>query len=322
MFARLARLLAAVLRPWAVAFALLGAAAAAFPHHETRGQGFSAGPAIFFSFVDWPHPRTIVFSWRVRAWPSQAAAWSEEGGWSTRGLWWTRSGADFGDDSFWNRPPGRPPGAATDSVSVGVSTWYLLGYPLVGSFAAAWWWLRRVRGDGGDDEAAPPRRPSSAWRFARPWAWVFAPVGAALLTSGYSGLIFQTADGSRVAIGQAHARRDPPGVPHPRVVTVSLVRVEEGPRPGRRTPPRAVSMHDWGLTEPPPLPVWGLSIGRRGENPGRSSGRPPGTRRTDVWLAVSLWLLLAIPAAANVVTFVRRRGTARRGGGAEPTRTR
>ncbi|MFH5804858.1 hypothetical protein [Alienimonas sp. DA493] len=169
----------ALLRPWAVAAAALAVAAAAFQPRPTGhergllqyGVGFSVGAAEGWS------GRALSFAWD--SWPAEGEEvhWIVTGG--DYGVLWTYGG--WGLPSRRHGPLGtRVRGASIGFLSLHAELLWWLGVPLIGS-AVGVWRLHQRRTEGVHEPADGPGLP---WRLARPWVWLFAPLGVALVVLG------------------------------------------------------------------------------------------------------------------------------------------
>ncbi|WP_145358185.1 hypothetical protein [Alienimonas californiensis] len=235
--ARPVRLLVAILRPWVIVLALLGAAVTAFPPWLGGAEPFisphPAGPTVQVMALRWPHPRAICFGWAFREWPRRYLGWSEYADRFGVGR------AEIGFDSSSPTPNVRPPGASADFVMYYVSLWWLLGAPAALSVLAGWRTLRRepktLPADG---------RPSLAWPLARPWAATFGVVGVGLLVSG---LNVPGSAGPHQTLFEMHIQRTPLEAWHPREAFAVLAQVRPPAAGGGVLSAKALTLGVWWL---------------------------------------------------------------------------
>ena len=177
--ARTWRVAAAAGRPWAVWLAVLGAAAMAAPLQSWTANRltdrFPAGPVVTVSGGSTFFPRSLILGWAGRGNPRAEVLWADL---DPLGPGLRRVEVGFAPSAVRSAdggPPAgpRPPGAAPDLTMLWVSVWWLLGPPAAWSVFA----VRRA-------PRAPAAGPPRGWRFARPWAAVWAVLGVGALADG------------------------------------------------------------------------------------------------------------------------------------------
>ena len=284
-----------ILRPWCVAFAILGLAVTAITPSSTvlddkDDRVVQSGVDVAVWTADGPLRRSVALSWIGEDVSDGTPYWTVTG--ERFGLFWLRSGGDPSASGLpqRSRPPGAP--VALALVTVGLIWW--VGPPTIAS-ATGLFFLRR-RGGVTEPTGEETR---IGWRLARAWIGTFAPLGVLLVISGHRP---DATYWSALGLPPSAAQVVPAGTHQQPTRSLFVWRTETKPLDRLSEPPPAGQETRWGDAR------YGLSVEQS-----TSIWRRPGGDRVVLrrGVLISVWWLVAPAVAGNLVTLIRlihRRG--------------